>query len=156
MSETLHAAALSLERRIAEIDVLLSETGPLRAEREHLSRALQEVAAATGATTEPTTPPEPRQRPAGGATGSGTGARKDSARRRRTPSGRRKRAPQGLNRERIVGFLRDNGATSASAIARGTGINRAVVYNNLSKLSAEGIVRSDDGADGTSRFALTG
>ena len=146
MSESLHEATVSLRRRIAEIDELLSETGPLHAEREHLARALEEVAAATGATAAPPAAREPRRVAA---------APKTGARRRRTSSGRRKRAPQGLNRERIVSFLRENGPTGASAIARATGINRAVVYNNLSKLTAEGVVRSDDSADGTSLFRLT-
>src|SRR3712207_803455 len=118
MSEALRAAAVNIEKRIAEIDALLAETQALRAEREHLARALEEVPAVTGATA-PAPPAAPRR----GATP------------RRSSSEGRKRAPQGLNRERIVAFLRDNGPTSASAIARGTGINRAVVYNNLSRLT---------------------
>ena len=153
MSGTLHAATVNIQQRIAEIDALLSETEALRAEREHLARALEEVVAATGA---PAATGATRGARAGGDSDSGTrrSTPKGAARSGRGSSRTRKRAPQGLNRERIVGFLRDNGPASASAIARGTQINRAVVYNNLSKMTSDGTVRGDDGADGTKQFHL--
>jgi hypothetical protein len=147
MSTSLAEATASLERRIAEIDRLLAETDGLRVEREHLARALEEVAAATSAGSVAT-----RAAP----TGTGRGRRTTNSAshaRRRTTGRKRPRAPQGANRERIVAFLRDNGASGATNIAKGTGINRAVVYNNLGKMTADGTVIVSD-ADGARHFRL--
>ena len=135
MGVGLSEVTLGLERRIAEIDRQLAAMDALREEREHLARALAEVAAAKRP---PATPKSQRRR---GSTS------------RRGVSRRPARAPEGANDERIVAFLREHGATSASAIAKGTGINRAVVYRSLGKLAGRSSVVKQDGEGGTAVFA---
>jgi DNA invertase Pin-like site-specific DNA recombinase len=85
----------------------------------------------------------------------GDGARSSTrSRARRSGGAKRRRAPQGANRERILAFLRESGPSSASGIAKGTGINRAVVYNNLGKMTEEGAAAKADDAGGTTLFRL--
>jgi hypothetical protein len=144
MSEALKAVTTNLEERIAEIDRQLADVESLQREREHLERALAEVTAVST----PEADGQPRQ------------AAKSQRARARKPrgSGRksqatRVRAPQGANREVIIGYLRDNGASTAPAIAKATSLSRGVVYNNLSKLAADGTAVKHD-EDGTAAFSL--
>lgn len=155
VSDELQTVAADLQRRIEQIDRQLADSDRLRQEREHLARALEEVIAASG-----TTRPSARRRRDQNASDTGASpqappaARRTGRSSRRSGTSKRIRAPQGANRERIVAYLKENGATSASALAKATGINRAVVYNNLTKLTGEGAVvkRDDEGA--TALFAL--
>lgn len=150
MSTGLSNITDGFERRIAEIDRQLAETESLRQEREHLARALSEVSAAGGATA--------GAQPVGGSERGGRG-QTQSKRQRAVKSARRvqrrtAKAPEGVNSERIVEYLTANGATSASAIAKATGINRAVVYRTLGKLADEGAVVKQEGAGGTAVFSV--
>jgi sugar-specific transcriptional regulator TrmB len=145
MSDPLQTVRSNLESRIAEIDRQLAATDHLREEREHLARALEEVAAVS------TTARTPRRARRSDGASRAKPARRPAKRRRAesaTP-----RASQGVNRDRIVAQLRESGPSSASAVAKATGINRAVVYNNLGKLVDDGTVAKGD-ADGVSVFQL--
>lgn len=145
MSDPLQTVRSNLENRIAEIDRELAATEHLREEREHLARALEEVAAVSTAARTPR-----RARRNDGASRAKPARR--SAKRRRA-GGTTPRASQGVNRDRIVAHLRQSGPSSASAVAKATGINRAVVYTNLGKLVEDGTVAKGD-ADGASAFEL--
>jgi hypothetical protein len=145
MSDALKAVTANLEERIAEIDRQLADVEPLQREREHLERALAEVTAVS------TSDADARPRPAAAKSQRGS-TRKPRGSGRKSQA-TRVRAPQGANREVILSFLRENGASTAPAIAKATSLSRGVVYNNLSKLTAEGAtVKNDD--DGTASFTL--
>lgn len=145
MSDPLQTVRSNLENRIAEIDRQLAATEHLREEREHLARALEEVAAVS------TAAPTPRR--ARRNDGASTAKRARRATNRRRTDSATPRASQGVNRDRIVAHLRESGRSSASAVAKATGINRAVVYTNLGKLVDDGTVAKGD-ADGASVFEL--
>lgn len=147
MNAALGDVASGIERRIAEIDEQLAATDRLHQEREHLTRALAEVTAAAESDTGSSAPSP--------ASGGDKPPRRRRGRSSQAKSSRRTgRAPEGANRDRIVEHLRANGATSASATAKATGINRAVVYRNLSALVDAGLVAKLDGDGGTASFEL--
>ena len=134
MTTALEQIAANIRRRIAEIDKELSGVDALTAERSRLQRALDDLEL------------DAAPRPYG-------------ARKQRAPSKRRGstkpssgRARPGVNGERIMSFLAANGPSAASTIAKETGINRGVVYNNLTRLVGEGRATQTD-ADGTALFA---
>ncbi len=146
MSEALKAVTANLEDRIAEIDRQLADVESLQREREHLERALAEVTAVSG----PDSDGQPRQ--AAKSQRGGAGRPRGGGRGRKSQA-TRVRAPQGANREVIIGYLRDNGPSTAPAIAKATSLSRGVVYNNLSKLTADGTAVKND-EDGTAAFSL--
>lgn len=126
----------SIEQGIAGIDRELSRLTDARAS---LERALVELGTAGG----PDPPPEPA--PA---------TQRARPRRGRTHASSRKRAPRGHNRQLIVEFLKSNGPTAASQIAKQTGVNRAVVYSNLTAMVESGEVSQDASSDTKALFAV--
>ncbi len=131
-----------IRERISEIDAQLAGVDELTAERDQLRQAL----AALGQADRPAPPKRSARR---------TGTRRNRASRPTKPAASRaKRSRPGANRERIVAHLRESGPAPASAIAKATGINRAVVYSNLAQLTEAGEVTQQDDA-GTAHFALT-
>lgn len=138
MSGPVDSIREKIRERLEEIEAQLGE---LAAERERLEQAL----AALNPSNAPATP---RRSP-------GRGSRRRGPSRRAKPTGGGTRSRPGANRERIVAHLRESGPARASAIAMATGINRAVVYTNLTQLTEAGEVRQRDDS-GTTQFALAG
>ncbi len=136
MAEGLEDILERMRLRVAEIDERLAGVDALMRERAQLQQAM---ATLTGT---------------GPADGGSEPVRRRRGPRPGTPRPRgRSRAPRGANRQRIVEHLREAGPLSASGIAKGTGINRGVVYDNLTKLVDAGEVGQRD-QDGTAVFEL--
>ena len=104
----------AIRARLREIDAAVES---LTAERERLTRALTELVGGARAS------PRSRSRRSGP---SRTRARKGS------------RAPRGSNQQAILDHVAANPGATTPQIAQATGIDRAVVYSAVSRLSAAG------------------
>jgi Winged helix-turn-helix DNA-binding len=122
-----------IEDRLQEIDSGLES---LQAERDRLTRALNEL------------------RAGGSSAGRGRRASQPTGqhgRRRRAKPSRPKqgrRAPRGSNQQAILDHVAGNPGATTPQIAQATGIDRAVVYSAVSRLTAAGrLVKTgrDDG-----------
>ena len=111
MSDFIGDLRRDLEQRLKEVERQLGGVEHLMQERDQLRAALAQPPFAASA------------RPAT----KGTSARKS-----------RTRAPRGANREAILGIVGERPGVSAAEIADVTKISRAVTYNTLSKLVAQG------------------
>ena len=130
----------SIEQRIAGIDEQIAD---LAGAKSSLERALAELQR------QPDAPQEGAQRQRRAAP-----KRTASRSRRQAGGGRTRRAPAGQNRQLITDYLSEHGPAPASAIARATGVNRAVVYNNLKRMEQAGAIRQAAGDDGRTVFSV--
>jgi predicted transcriptional regulator len=120
-----------IQDRLREIDAGMEA---LMAERERLTRALKELGATGGA---------------GRARGRGSSRRTVGATVRRGRAKQpRKRAPRGSNQQAILDHVTAHPGATTPQIAAATGIDRAVVYSAVSRLSAGGRLVKTDGEEG--------
>jgi Winged helix-turn-helix DNA-binding len=129
-----------IQDRLREID---SGVEALMAERERLTRALKELGGGA---------------PSGrGRRGRAAGSSGASARRGRASSGRAKpgrRAPRGSNQQAILEHVGANPGATTPEIAQATGIDRAVVYSAVSRLSAAGRLLKAGREDGQVTYEI--
>jgi len=112
VSDVIAALKRDLEQRLNDIERELAAYEPLLQERDQIQAALSRPPFAA------------ERRPAATR---GTSSRKQSS-----------RAPRGANREAILSVVGERPGVSAAEIADVTKISRAVTYNTLAKLVAQG------------------
>ena len=138
--------ATSIQQRIAGIDQRIAQLADAKTSLERALAELHQAASAVADGPVKTTARRPAAAP----------PKRAAARGRRPAAGAtRKRAPAGRNRQVIVEYLQDSGPALASQIARETGVNRAVVYTNLTQMGEEGVVHQGSGDDGKTVFSLS-
>jgi hypothetical protein len=129
-----------IQDRLREIDSGLES---LMAERERLTRALKELGANAS--------------PGRGRRGRPPGSSGTAVKRGRPSSARakqRRRAPRGSNQQAILDHVSGHPGATTPEIAQATGIDRAVVYSAVSRLSAAGRLAKAGREDGQVTYQI--
>ena len=128
MSDVIGDLRRELEGRLREVERQLDAYRPLLSEREQLQEALSKP---------PFTDGKPKARPA-------------------TKGKSRTRAPRGANREAILNVVGERPGVTATEIADVTKISRAVTYNTLTKLVAQGQLTKTELPGGQTGYKSSG